>query len=365
VRRRLAATAGIAALLLSTLLATAGSADDESEWRVYLDRFDEQRFDGNNGSHEWSGPWTEVGENDGPESGGAVWVWPHSYCSDGTCLKMGGRNDISGIGVVRTADLDNADDAKLCFEVRRHLLGEPSDAFVRVAISDDAGETWTTLKKYRLDRDDAEPRKEIIDISDHVGAKTVLAFIGDGGWAASYITFDNIELAGLIGRDDTPTTTASTTTAAPPTTTAAPPPPTTAASTTTTRPPATTTVAPRTTTEPPQVTTTTLVPNSTPAPVRVVADPREEGLDDVRFTSKDAMTVTAIGRNLNGPDDGDRPELVRSPIEVMASTVEIAAATVRSYALETFALALFIAWLSLRGLSHVGARDELLSDPVD
>ncbi len=357
-RRRIIAAAGLAALLLTSLLATAGVADD-AEWRVYLDRFDTQRFDGNNGSHDWSGPWAELGgESDGPKTGGAVWVWPHSYCSDGLCLKMGGTTDITGIGVVRAADLDGAIDAKLCFEVRRHLLGEESEAFVRVAISPDGGDTWKTLKKYRLDRDDPKPLKAVIDVTDHVGANTLLAFVGDGGWASSYITFDNIELAGLVETDpdddDVTTTTMTTTTVARPTTVA---PTTTMAPTTTTTRPATTTAPDRTTT-----TTVVAVPTTVEPPQTRIVEP---GLNDERFTSKDTMAITAIGRNIDGPSDGDRPGLTRNPIEVMASTVTIAAATVRTYALETFVLALFIAWLSLRGLSHIGSRDELLDGPAD
>ena len=46
-------------------------------------------------------------------------------------------------------------------------------------------------------------------------------------------------------------------------------------------------------------------------------------------------------------------------MEIMSSTVQVAAAGIRSFALEAFLLGLLIAWLSLRGLSATDIEHEL------
>lgn len=340
--RRAVAAIGIATMALSSMLATAGLAGEDTQRRTYLDRFEAQSYGGNDGTHDWSGPWKEIGESDGARSGGAVWVWPHPFCSEGYCLKIGGDEDLEETGVLRRADVAGATRLRLSYDVRRHLLDDDAEARAKVRISGDGGRNWKTLQTYPMDRGDAATRSESFLVTEFAGPKTVVAFIVTGDAEDAYITFDNIQLAARF--DDVADNTSTTTT-----TTQPPSPTTTTTTTTTTEPPASTTTSPP-----------APLPEEPPRPDAPAADATADAIDEARFTSKDTMAVTAIGRNLLEPDGGTHTLPDRSPIDVMASTVEIAAGSVRSFALETFFLGLFIAWISLRGLSHVGSHDELL-----
>lgn len=352
--RRAGLSAAAVVAGLSTLVNIAGSAEAASEEVWYLDTFATQSFAGNDGSHRFAGPWKELGESDGPATGGRVWVWPHEVCPEGTCLKIGGYQvRVDGAGARRSLDLEEAAEAELSFDLRRLLMGAESSARIEVRVSSNGGETWKTLASYRFDRNDTGSAHEKFDISGLAGAETVVEFVGVGGKVESYVLIDNVQVVAALRRDTTTTEPDSTTTDAPKppttTTTEAPRPPTTTAAPATTMPPVT---APPATT-----TSTTEAPAASPVTPRPPATGGGSGeaLDDVRFWTKDGMGVAHLRAAL--PAEAEPPASA-TPIDQFLSTVEIAGSTVVDHLLEAFLLGMFVAWLGVRGLARRATRSD-------
>ena len=122
------------------------------------DGFASQSFSGNDGEVAFSGPWTEFGESNGPDAGPVyVWADPHCAVGSGWCLKIGGDGvNIDGHGVAREADTSDAGSAKLRYSFRRSRFDDyQSGAWVKVQVSGDGGDSWTTLARHKFNRDDA------------------------------------------------------------------------------------------------------------------------------------------------------------------------------------------------------------------
>ncbi len=107
--------AGVALITAVVALPAFASAPEST----FLDTFATQSYSGNDGTHNFSGPWTEVNEGNGPTAGD-VSVSNHRYCDGAWCLKIGGTGSgITGRGVKRAVDLAEATWAQLEFEYGR------------------------------------------------------------------------------------------------------------------------------------------------------------------------------------------------------------------------------------------------------
>jgi hypothetical protein len=256
----------------------------------FLDTFAEQSYGGNDGSMDFNGPWIELGEANGPESG-FVWVWDHEYCGGGYCLKMGGTDsDAENHGAYRAIDLTGASDAQLSFDDGVQLLDDDSDGEAAVQISADGGDTWTTLDTIDLEREDGSVSlHKKYTITSFASRDTMIRFkITEAEDLDAYWIIDNVMVEATL--DTPPTSTTSTTKpSATTTTTSTTKPSATTTTTSTTKPSATTTT---TSTTKPSATTTTTHP-------RVKEQKNQSGVntpDETTTTTSRPETSTTTSR---------------------------------------------------------------------
>jgi serine protease AprX len=120
------------------------------------DEFTNKSFDGNNGTVNWNGGWTEVGESAGTDpSKGLIVVASINRCASGTgnCLRLDPNpTRPANTYIYRQTDLGSAVSATLSFYRNNQLNaspgGVPGDEEVKLEISANGGASWTTLRTY-------------------------------------------------------------------------------------------------------------------------------------------------------------------------------------------------------------------------
>ncbi|MEE8457417.1 MAG: hypothetical protein V3S28_05160 [Acidimicrobiia bacterium] len=360
--RRLITLAGSVALVVTIALpAFAGNLDE-----TYLDRFSAQNLTGNDGTTDYSGPWIEIGESDGPTSG-YVQVTNQPFCDGEFCLKIGGAdNSTKGHGVYRSVDLTGATRARLTFECGRELLGENSRGTATVQVSPDGGDTWVTVKTFPLDSDDGELKfRTTIVITDWATPDTMIRFmITEAADLAGYWLIDNVTVVARFEEPATKAPNPTTTTTVPPTTTTtkAPEPTTTTTApvtaTTTTKPSRTTTTTmPQgpTATMPQGPTRTTSIhrtTTSTAPPLTFDEDVSPEDRDTMM--NKSSLTVTAALPAVAMPTStvkGSSPARSHAePVEALAAAFFTDAGDFGGSLLPSMVLGIVIAVVSLIGI---------------
>ena len=258
---------------------------------TYKDKFLSISFAGSDGTALWTGPWSEVGESNGP-SNGAVQVENDSHCASGNCLQIGAE-DPDDAGATRTFDSNSATSIVVTFDYVRHVTSSGSGsggAGVLKMLASANGANWSLIDTFPMNVDDMSPNAASYDLTSFSGTSSAIRFELFGGVDDGHISIDNVVITVTGGSGPTTTTTSSTTststtsssttsTSAPTTTTTTTPTPTTSTTspTTTTTKPAppstTTTSSPRTTTTTvavvttnPQTTSTAARPVGTTAP---------------------------------------------------------------------------------------------------
>jgi len=227
-------------LLVPALVAGAsGGAGVQS----YEDRFDEVSYSGSNGSLEWSAPWVEGGESNGPGSGG-IKVVSSDGCSGGMCLEIHGKllgGLIGGAASVRRpADLAGLDDSRLHFRVTLSPGLVPEGTFYVEARGNGSG--WVVLADYDL-YSDAGTHTDSVDVSSLADDDFEVRFRLSQLLLGDRVNIDDVRVTGSV---PTPTTTTTSTT-------------TSTTSTTTTTP-----VGSSTSTTPGATTSSTTSPGSSP-----------------------------------------------------------------------------------------------------
>ena len=156
----------------------------EDTLETVRDEFNAISFSGNDGTQYFSYDWQEIGESDGPSKGRVV-VAP---AGESNALWLGRKKENHGAS--REVDLSGSTFATLTFDWQRGGLYSGNDT--TVDISNDGGDTWTTLLNIP-DGDETSLHSESFDISSLIAPDTQLRFIanekGDG-----YIYFDNIQI---------------------------------------------------------------------------------------------------------------------------------------------------------------------------
>ncbi len=169
----------------------------ESCPRAVRDEFNAPVYGNNDGAQLWSGPWSELGEGDGP-SAGLVAVRDYAGCCPTPyCLRLGGSWNSTPInfGAWRQADLGGATHAYLSYNYRRH----PEDGYVAsqpalVQVSGDGGFTWDDLQVIGNGMD-PECIPMLHDISDYIVEDTRVRFITNSSPdIAGWVYFDNIQI---------------------------------------------------------------------------------------------------------------------------------------------------------------------------
>ena len=153
------------------------------------DFFNGRKFDGNNGSEDWSGDWVEIGENDGPRFGNV---------SVANALRFGRAsffNDVlDGDGVYRVADLTSYTTATLSFDFRDFVSFPSAQYFsVDVEVSTD-GVTYTTLDSFTFFDTD---QSYSYDLTPYISSTTYIRFIANGfmqNFRSNYLYFDNVTI---------------------------------------------------------------------------------------------------------------------------------------------------------------------------
>ncbi|HEU4895858.1 MAG TPA: hypothetical protein VFT85_08480, partial [Acidimicrobiia bacterium] len=203
-RRWVAATL-VAFFMLPALVASGEAVSDES----YKDYFDSVSYSGNNGSLEWSGPWVESGESDGPGSG-AMRVVSSGNCHSGRCLELRG-GILSQPSIRRQADLSEFVVARLHFTA--HLVPAPllSVGTLSVEVRGD-GSGWSRVADYALLADDGE-QSGSVDISGYLGEDFEVRFtLGGQLLLADRAYIDDVKVIGSVAVATTTTTSVATTT---------------------------------------------------------------------------------------------------------------------------------------------------------
>lgn len=163
--------------------------------KYVLDKFDEEKFSGNDGSISWTGDWQEVGESDGPTSGDVR----ITTVDDREFTAIVKDNDNGGEGIQRKANLQGCSSAKLAFEYKRSGFDVAGDDHVSIAASNNGGTSWTELDK--IDRPAGSPAsdsdfvKTSYDISSYVSNETMIRFKTSPSLGNNdSLAIDNIEI---------------------------------------------------------------------------------------------------------------------------------------------------------------------------
>ena len=176
----------LASFILMSLFVTGSVYAD-----TVRDEFNAIAYNGNDGTHNWSNDWQELGESDGPTSG-RVRVVSSTYAASGNALQIGGRS-ITGRSLSREADLTGASSATLTFSYRR-LQRKNSNGSITLSVSSDGGANWTDLQTYRLNRTDPSQVPQTFDITSFIASNTQIRFLGSGRKVRSYFYADNIQI---------------------------------------------------------------------------------------------------------------------------------------------------------------------------
>lgn len=356
----LAGTALLATALALPVLAGVPDA-------TYLDTFAAQNYSGNDGDTDFSGPWVEIAESNGPTVG-YVWVWDHPYCNGPFCLKLGGIDqEAAGHGAMRAVDLSGATWAQLSFDYGLELLDDDSSGVGAVQVSPDGGETWATLKTISLDNEDGGlAHSKSFDITQSATPYTLIRFIiTEAEDLELYWMIDNVMVEASFEGSTTTTSTTSTTvprstttsTSQPPTTSTTTKPKTT--TTTTTKPKVTTT----STSQPPErtdeTTTTTTVARSTTTTVPTAPGDDLSDEDHDMMMNKDGLTVVASSPPLAMPAFGAASEGAglahAEPVEALAAAFFTDAGNYGGNLLPSVVLGIVIAVVALVG---IGSRKQ-------
>lgn len=151
------------------------------------DEFNFPSFSANDGTDAWVSGWTEIGESDGPQSGGLL----IGAYDNGT--QQGLAINAPDVGVERSFDLSEATTAVLELGYISALNGAEDD-FVGVQISNDGGDSWTELTRLT----GAATQQFSADIAAYATADVRVRLLASSALSGSVVV-DNVEISGSEG----------------------------------------------------------------------------------------------------------------------------------------------------------------------
>jgi hypothetical protein len=287
-------SAAIVAVLGLMALAVTASATGGTEH--IKDKFESISWAGSDGSLPWSGPWSEIGDDEDVKRGN-VRVVSSGNCASNICIQLSALTTLLGqIGAMRAADTSDLEETALSFdlETTASLLG--SELIVEV----NGGGGWVTVAEYQWNSPLTDSPE--IDVSEFGSPDFQVRFRFFGPLLGGGAYIDNVEISGTLIEESTTTTTSSTTTTTP-----------TLDTTTTTQASSSTTTTTTTTTAPDQhgdgpttsTTTTTIATTTTTTGSANFFD--EPGRTTTTTTpgSNTSTSVVALGVGLSdGPGSG-------------------------------------------------------------
>ncbi len=194
-RVRPALAAGIAASIAMTLFAPLpGVAETTLEFR---DAFTNADYRGNDGTHNWSTWWIELGELTDP-SAGSISVETVD-CVSNACLSLG-RSAGGDASVQRTFFSSGADSVTLSFDYQRHRL-DPGGGTVRLLTSRNGYSNWVVVDSWQLTESDAARQFVSYDITAVASPFSTIRFELTGNANESHMNIDDVEV--LVTYDTT------------------------------------------------------------------------------------------------------------------------------------------------------------------
>ncbi|HEY6629083.1 MAG TPA: hypothetical protein VI193_08900, partial [Acidimicrobiia bacterium] len=171
----------------------------------YKDKFISIGWGGSDGSLSWSGPWTEI-HDDNDEKFGSVRVVSSGNCQSGNCINITGAV-LNGIGVQRMADVSVIESPELCYDL---LVIPGLDLDGTLLVQAKAKGPWTTIAAHDLSEEGQD--HVTLDLSDFNSDQLRIRFLVTGLVTTSDVFIDNVEISGELIEDTTTTTAPSTTT---------------------------------------------------------------------------------------------------------------------------------------------------------
>ncbi len=164
---------------------TAGSFDS----RTVLDEFEVADWGNNDGDTDWVGPWVEIGESDGPDSG-LVFVTDVPVTPD-SVLAIGAKEEYTSIGIRRDADLSGATEATLELNWKR-APSYPFTGTILIQVSEDGGSSWIDMKAIEGGTGFISV-DESFDITPYISSRTAIRLMTDGT-CSGYIYLNDIRI---------------------------------------------------------------------------------------------------------------------------------------------------------------------------
>ena len=158
-------------------------------WDYVRDDFNPSAYNGNDGTANWNGNWTEIND-DGSAASGRVTV------SGGVLNRdLGGLfGDSTLRGVVRGVDLSGASNARLAFDYQLSSLALLGNATIQVDVSSDGGANWHTVF---TGGGSTSWTTASVDISAYASANTQIRLLSSSSALLSLAgsaQFDNVEV---------------------------------------------------------------------------------------------------------------------------------------------------------------------------
>ncbi len=130
------------------------SASIEPGSHTYRDEFNQEAYNGSDGTENWAGtPWVEFGESNGGSTG-YIEVLDDRACVSDYCLEIEGDDHMQPWGVYRPVNLDGIASATLTFQYKRvyeinHRRSICTSLFRQRRYLDDAGYTGIGYQRQR------------------------------------------------------------------------------------------------------------------------------------------------------------------------------------------------------------------------
>ncbi len=160
------------------------------------DHFNRRRYDNNDGSMDWAGPWMEHDPQGGGATDGAIRI------SDGVLILTDYPNSHQKPSIRRAVDLAGYPSAMLMFDWSTSNEVDPGDE-VTLKISDNGGQSYTVLDVFS-GYHGAANGFESYDISPYISGETVIKFVVTNKFGGRWDKFmvDNVRIDKKCDGDD-------------------------------------------------------------------------------------------------------------------------------------------------------------------
>ncbi len=156
----------------------------------FLDRFDLQAYTNSDGNVAWTGPWTEIADDDSPTAGNVQIAVDGDSIPGQTYALRTATTD----GIQREANLAGYTNATLWFDYRR--VGLEADDYVNVSVSSNGGSTFTQVGQVGGATNDGSYFSASFNVSAYASTGTVIRFAGSANRTATdYVWLDNVRIA--------------------------------------------------------------------------------------------------------------------------------------------------------------------------